>query len=360
MLQGTLTLDMAINLDERVVVTELDPKGMLALTEAFPKQCGEAFEIANAVKLPLVDRRPGVVIVAGMGGSASGGDFLKALFDAESPIPLVVNRDYGLPGYIGVGDIVFCCSYSGNTEETLSAYAAAKKAGAKVISVTSGGSLKDMSLADGTPVYTVPGDQPPRTALGYMLIPMIVACQKLRLLHEQDIAGTVGLLESMCAQLTVEAKANPAKALAHRIRGSLPVIYGLGQWQGTIANRWRCQINENAKQLAFTNQYPELNHNEILGWIGANKLGVTNYIGITLEDGSEPEKIKMRSAVTEGLIGSVCRFEHVRAQGDTLLKKMLSLAYFGDFVSLYLARLNGVDPENIDWLVQLKTELAKI
>jgi glucose/mannose-6-phosphate isomerase len=295
-----------------------------------------------------------------MGGSASSGDFLKALFDTESSIPLVVNRDYGLPNYVGVGDIVFCASYSGNTEETLSAYAAARKAGARVIAVTSGGKLGELALADGITVYTIPGGQPPRTALGTMLIPMIVACQKLRLIHEQNVMGACDLLDAVCQQLTVEAKGNPAKALAERIHRSLPIIYGLGNWQGMIANRWRCQINENAKQLTFTNAYPELNHNEILGWIEADKLGVTNYIGITLEDGSESEKTKMRSAVTEGLIGSVCRFEHVRAQGDTLLKKMLSLAYFGDFVSLYLARLNGVDPENIDWLVQLKAELAKI
>jgi len=152
---------MAINLDDRSVVTELDPKGMLGLTEGFPKQCRQALEIANEVKLPLHERRPGVVIATGMGGSAAGGDFVKALFDRESSVPLVVNRDYGLPAYIGVGDIVFCASYSGNTEETLAAYADAKKAGSKIIAVTSGGKLKEQAVADGYTVYTVPAGQPP-------------------------------------------------------------------------------------------------------------------------------------------------------------------------------------------------------
>src|ERR1019366_3753847 len=202
---------MAINLDERLVVTELDPKGMLALTEAFPRQCREALEIAHSVILPPLDRRPSLVVVAGMGGSASGGDFVKALFDHEASIPLIVNRDYGLPAYIGVGDIVFCASYSGDTEETLSAYADAKKAGAKIIAVTSGGKLKEIAEADGHSVYTVPGGQPPRTALGYMLIPIVVACQNMRLIHEQDIPGLIDLLEAMCRQLTVDAKPNPAK-----------------------------------------------------------------------------------------------------------------------------------------------------
>ena len=351
---------MAINLDDRSVVTELDPKGMLVLTEGFPQQCREALAIANQVHLPTLERRPGVVVVTGMGGSAAGGDFVRALFDHEGAVPMIVNRDYHLPAYLGVGDIVFCTSYSGNTEETLSAYADAKSAGAKVIAVTSGGKLKEQALADGYTVYTVPGGQPPRTALGYMLIPVIVACQKLKLIHQQDIEGAIELLEASAAEWTAEAPGNAAKKLAEKMHGAVPIIYGLGTWQGLIANRWRSQINENAKELTFFNSFPELNHNEILGWVEASKLGVNRYVGIILEDGTESAKMKLRASVSEKLIGDICPFEHVQAKGDTLLKKLLSLAYFGDFVSIYLARLNGVDPENIDWLIYLKDELGKI
>lgn len=351
---------MAINLDDRSVVTELDPKGMLTLTEGFPKQCREALEIAEAVELHRLDRRPGVVVVTGMGGSAAGGDFVRALFEAEGAVPMVVIRDYHLPAYLGVGDIVFCTSYSGNTEETLSCYEDAKKAGAKIIAVTSGGKLKEKALADGYIVYTVPGGQPPRTALGYMLIPVIVACQRLKLLHQQDIAGAIDLLEACAKEWTAEAVGNPTKKLAQKLHGAVPIIYGLGTWQGLIANRWRSQINENAKELTFFNSFPELNHNEILGWVEANKMGVKKFAGVILEDGSESAKMKLRASFSESLIGSICSFEHVQAKGDTLLKKLLSLAFFGDFVSIYLARLNEVDPENIDWLIQLKDELAKI
>ncbi len=359
-MQGTFGLDLPVDLDNRLTVTELDPKGMLKLTEDFPRQCREALAIVEAIKFPLLDRRPGSVVVTGMGGSAAGGDFVKALFDQQGAVPMIVNRDYGLPPYLGVGDIVFCCSYSGNTEETLSAYASAKKAGAKVISVTSGGKLKEISEADGFTVITVPGGQPPRTALGYLLIPVIYACQKFRLIHEQDFVGAIDLLESTRCDLTVEAKGNPAKQLAEKMRGAVPILYGLGSWQGLVANRWRCQINENAKQLAFSNAYPELDHNEVLGWVEANKLGVDKFVGIVLEDGTETAKMKARASISESLIGSNCPFIHIQAQGDTLLKRMLTLAYFGDFVSIYLARLNGVDPENIDWLIQLKEELGRI
>ena len=351
---------MAINLDDRSVVTELDPKGMLTLTEGFPKQCREALEIANAVHLPALDRRPGVVIVSGMGGSAAGGDFVRALFDAQGSAPMVVNRDYHLPAYIGHGDIIFCTSYSGNTEETLTAYADAKKAGCTIIAVTSGGKLKEQALADGFTVYTVPGGQPPRTALGYMLVPVIVACEKLKLIHPQNLEAAIDLLDECVKEWTVEAVGNPTKQLAQKLHGALPIIYGLGTWQGLIANRWRSQINENAKELTFFNSFPELNHNEILGWVEASKLGVKRYAGIILEDGTESAKMKKLAEVSESLIGDICPFTHVQAKGETLIQKLLSLAFFGDFVSIYLARLNEVDPENIDWPIHLKDELGKV
>ena len=351
---------MAINLDDRSVVTELDPDGMLKLVEDFPDQCRRALEIALATAIKPLERRPNLVIVTGMGGSAAGGDFIRSIFDAEGSIPLVVNRDYGLPSYVGVGDIVFCTSYSGNTEETLSAYEQAKKNGARVVAVTSGGKLKEYAERDGFNVYTVPGGQPPRTALGYMLVPVIVACQQLKLIRDQDILGAIQLLDQAREELTVEAPGNPAKLLAQRLHGSVPIIYGLGTWQGLIANRWRAQINENAKMLCFFNAYPELDHNEILGWHDAINQGVTKFAGVVLEDGSETEKMKVRADVTEKLIGRICEFEHIQARGDTLLKRMLTLAYFGDFVSIYLARLNGVDPETIDAINKLKEALSKV
>ncbi len=351
---------MAINLDDRSVVTELDPDGMLKLVEEFPDQCRKALAIAEDVSLKQLERRPNMVVVAGMGGSAAGGDFVRALFEDHGTVPLIVNRDYGLPSFVGVGDIVFCTSYSGNTEETLAAYADAKKCGAKVIAVTSGGKLKEQALADGFVVYTVPGGQPPRTALGFMLIPVIVACQRMKLIHEQDIRGAIDLLEKSRADWTVEATGNSAKQLAVKLKGTLPIIYGLGTWQGLIANRWRSQINENAKMLTFFNTFPELNHNEILGWHDAANQGVAKFTGVILEDGLETEKMKVRASVTEKLIGGICEFNHVQARGETLLQKMLTLAYFGDFVSIYLARLNGVDPETIEAINKLKEALSKV
>ncbi|CAN5513327.1 bifunctional phosphoglucose/phosphomannose isomerase [soil metagenome] len=349
-----------MNLDNRSFVTELDPHGMLDHTEGFPDQCRKALEIAKGVKVPTLENRPSVCALTGMGGSAAGGDFVHSLFEAHGGSPFVVTRDYHIPNYIGLGDLVFCASYSGNTEETLSCYAEAKAAGARVIAITSGGKLAEQAEADGHTVCIVPGGQPPRTALGWMLIPVIYFCQELKLIPEQDFEKCFALLDSIVKQFSVGGTNELAKDIATDLHGAVPIIYGLGTWQGLIANRWRSQINENAKQLAFFNSYPELNHNEILGWVNAPKMGVSKFVGIRLEGDDISPKMAKRAEVTERLVKDAAKFHVVQAQGDTLLEKMLTLAYIGDFVSIFLARLNGVDPESIDSINTLKEELGKV
>lgn len=349
-------------LDDPGFVTRLDPKGMYALTAQFPDQCREALGIVRRVDLGELTGSPSVAMLTGMGGSAAGGGFVGALFDAQGSIPFVVNRDYTLPHYLGLGDLVFCASYSGNTEETLSAYSIAKKSGAHIVAVTSGGQLASLATADGFTVIQIPGGQPPRTALGYMFIPVLWCCERFGLLPKQGWDAAFDLLDSCKGKwgADVPFDRNPAKQLAAELRGKLSVLYGLGSWQAVVAKRWKGQINENAKNMAFANAYPELDHNEILGWVKASGQGVAQWAGVLLQDGTESPKMKARASATKALIGDQARFFSVSALGDSLLEKMLSLAYFGDFVSLYLAALNEVDPYNIDAIENLKAELARI
>lgn len=353
---------MAHLLDDRSFVTRLDPKEMLRLTEEFPSQCRRALAIARDAELPELEARPSLCMLTGLGGSAAGGDFTRAIFEAQGSAPFLVNRDYHLPNYVGLGDVVFATSYSGNTEETLSAYAEAKSSGARIICVTSGGKLAELATADGNALIQIPGGQPPRTALGFMLIPVLVAAERLRLIPAQDYEAAFDLLDSLVPKWSVDAEfgSNPAKRLAEELQGKLSVIYGLGSWQAIVANRWKGQINENSKNMTFANAFPELNHNEILGWVKAHEQGVASWVGVVLEDGTESEKMKTRAKVTEKLVGETAKFHHVQAQGETLLAKMLSLALLGDFVSLYLAALNEVDPENIDAINVLKSELSRV
>ena len=350
------------NLDDASYVLRHDPKGMYQLTVDFPKQVRKAWEIASAASMPNWSAKPDVVVLTGLGGSAVGGDFVKAIFDDSSKVPFIVNRDYHLPHYVGGTSLVFATSYSGNTEETLSAYADAKKAGASIIVVTSGGKLAELARADGFPVIIIPGGQPPRTALGFMLIPVLVACEKLGLIPAQDYEGLIKLLEECANAYRVEEPevTNLSKKIALHLKGNLGTIYGLGSWQGIVANRWKGQINENSKNMIFANAFPELNHNEILGWVKADEQGVKKWLTLVLQDGTESPKMKARAEVTAGLIASVTDFHTINAPGRTLIEKMLGLAFLGDFVSLYLAALNDVDPENIDHINTLKSKLAGV
>ncbi len=351
---------MAHILDDRAYVTRLDPKEMYRLTAEFPNQCRRAHSIAQSVQMPSIE--PTCVMLTGLGGSAAGGDFARAIFDAQASIPFTVNRDYHLPNWVQSSTLVIASSYSGNTEETLSAYADARRIGTLRLIVTGGGKLADFADIDQVPLIQIPAGQPPRTALGFMLIPVLHASVATGLLPAQPFGACFDLLDSCVQDWGIETpfEDNPAKQLAAELHGAVSVLYGLGGWQGLVANRWKGQINENAKNMTFANSFPELNHNEILGWANVSSQNVDKWVAVVLEDGHESPKMQARRDVTAGLISSVAKTHRMQARGETLLEKMLSLVLLGDFVSLYLAALNGVDPENIDAINVLKKELASV
>lgn len=353
---------MAHPLDDRSFVTRLDPKDMLGLTERFPAQCREALSIAQSVTIPPLKRQPKVAMLTGLGGSAAGGDFVGALFDHSGDCPFLVNRDYTLPIWVGSETLVFAVSYSGNTEETLAAYGQAKAKGCSVICVTGGGRLAELAAAAGDLVIRVPAGQPPRTALGYLLIPVVYVCEKLGMIPAQPFEAALNTLEEAARAWRLDAPydQNPTKKLAQALHGRLSVLYGLGGWQGVVAGRWKAQINENAKNHTFAHVFPELNHNEILGWVACDRQNVPNWAIVLLQSGDESAKLKARARVTFELIGDRAEIHEATAMGESILAKMLSLTYYGDWTSIYLAALNGVDPENIDWLNHLKGELAKV
>jgi glucose/mannose-6-phosphate isomerase len=349
-----------MDLRNRDVMKALDPNGMLELIEDFPDQCRRALEIARAVSIPPMTSRPNAVVLCGMGGSAAGGDFVRALFDAQGNVPMSVVREYDLPGFVGKDSLVFIASYSGNTEETLSAYEQAIARGANVVVVSSGGQATELAHRHGHPVISVPGGQPPRSALGYMMVPVIVACVQLGLLPDQPFETAFAGLDRVSLALGVNGPDEFARELAASMRGRIGLAYGLGGYRTAIANRWRCQFNENAKYLLFVNGYPELCHNEIVGWVAASQQS-DRFAGVLLSDGQEPLRMKVRAEVTEQVIGhELVPFVRAEAIGNTLLERMLSLTYIGDWVSIYLARLNGVDPTQIENIDTLKDALAKL
>ncbi|MBS1709324.1 MAG: bifunctional phosphoglucose/phosphomannose isomerase [Armatimonadetes bacterium] len=349
-------------LDDRAAVTAHDPSGFVGLVEDFPEQCLRTLEIVRGTPLP--DAMSGVesVVLTGLGGSAAGGDFAKGLYDTQSTVPFQVNRDYHLPHWVGIRSLVFAASYSGNTEETLAAYDEAKGRGAKIVAVTSGGALADKAKADGYPLVVVPGGQPPRTALGYMLMPVVYASDKFGLLPKQDYEGVIATLFEARDRFGLARPQlhNDAKQLAEQLSGKVGLLYAAGAWQAGVANRWKGQINENAKEMVFTHVFPELCHNEILGWEGSAKQGVASWLTVLLLGGDESPRMLARIAATFSLIEDKTSFAKASGFGESLLARMLSLAHFGDYVSVYMAALAGRDPAAMVAIDRLKAELAKI
>lgn len=351
---------MDARLDDPSFVLRHDPKGMYGLTLGFADQCVAALGAADAADPAL--KKPENIVLAGLGGSAAGGDLARCLFEADGRIPFAVCRDYVLPRYVGRETLVLAVSYSGNTEETLAAVQEAKSRGAQIAAVTSGGELARLAEENGWPCVRIPGGQPPRTALGFLFLPVVRACEQAGLLPEQDYGSLVALLRECAQAWSIERAGdeNEAKRLACGMHGKLALLYGLGSWQSAVAYRWKGQINENAKNMAFYHAYPELCHNEVLGWVLADRQGVAAWTTLVLQDGTESPKMKKRAEVTASLTRSVTTTVPVFAPGDRLIERMLALTLLGDFVSLYLAALNGVDPENIDSINTLKAELANV
>jgi len=342
-------------------VTKNDPSGMMGLVAGFPEQCRKALSLSKRIELPSEFKGKSRVVVSGMGGSAAGGDFLRSLMEAESNVPCFVVRDYSLPHFVNHETLFIACSHSGNTEETLSATHEALERNASILAITTGGELGKLANEKGFPVITIPSGQPPRTAFGYLFVPMLHSVCALGYLPPASFEEAFLALEE-CKEDWIPEKPLPGnltKKLAARLYGRLPIFYGLGSWQGVVANRWKCQMNENAKVMAFANVFPELNHNEIVGWTLASRQNVHYWVCVFLESGFESKKMQIRARVTSDLIRDKTELYTVTARGTSLLAQMLTLAYFGDFTSLYLAALYEVDPARIEAIEKLKIALRE-
>jgi len=339
----------------------IDPKSMKSLVEKFPEQAESAIQAVRNLQLSV----PGeirLLVVTGLGGSAIAGDLVRSIAGQGLKLPLLVNRDYDLPGYIDKHCLVFACSYSGNTEETLSAYEQARRAKASIICITSGGQLESFAKRDSYPVLSLPGGLPPRAALGYSLFTLLGAMQALRFIPDisSEIAEGLDLLKQLSVRYGTAnpESANPAKTLAHSLNGKIVAIYGSNSILDAAAYRWRSQIAENSKNLAFHHVLPEMNHNELVGWQYPEN--VLRSIGVVfLRDRGDHPQVQRRFDLTKEIIaGKSGALHEIWSEGKSLLARILSVIYLGDYVSLYLACLNSVDPTPVQVIDSFKNRLS--
>ncbi len=347
-------------LDNSQEIARVDRGGMMDLVRRLGAMTFEAWEAASDLALPPTS--PRAIVVAGMGGSAVGGDFLHALLAPTAAIPVITVRDYRLPAFVGSDTLVFACSYSGETEETLAACRAASAAGAAVVAVTSGGALAEMAEAGGHPVVRVPPGLQPRAALPHLLMPMLRVAGRLGAggVTGPEVSETAALLDEMAALWGPQtpAGANPAKDLAAALVGAVPVIYASSPGFEPAARRWKTQLNENSKVFACWGTFPEISHNETLAWERSPESGLRLH-AVLLRDREEGARNAQRVALTRELsLGGAVGITDVWSRGDGLLARLLSLVLFGDLVSVYLAVLSGVDPTPVEAIAEIKRRLG--
>ena len=343
---------------DREAVEAVDKSDLLTDVLAIPEHLRDAVWKAQSARLEDWDS-PGGLVVAGMGGSAIGGDLARVALGDQASRPILSARGYGLPGWTQPDTTVLCSSYTGETEETLAAYEAAGALGATRVVATTGGELARIARRDGVPVIPVAAGLEPRAAVAYMTVAALEVAARCgagpRLTSELDVAAEH--LEDLVVEWGPDGSADGlAKSVARGLHGTVPVIAGTGL-TGPIAYRWKTQLNENAKVPAFSHEIPELNHNEIVGWAGA--AAVARFSAVFLADPDVHPRVQDRIELTERFVreqGAATFVLHSR--GTTSIERVFSLVLLGDLVSLYLGVLRGVDPTPVEPIKALKTQLG--
>ena len=342
-------------------IKQHDPEDMLHLLSSFSEQCKRGWEIGESLNLEGCDERiPNNIVIAGMGGSGIGGDLVKAVVGSQFLCPIIVHRGYTLPAFVTSQTLFVAVSYSGNTEETLLSVESAFAQGANILAVTSGGKLGAFAAAHNLPCVKIPAGQPPRASLGYLLMPILSVLARLRfapnLDFQSDLEETVALLAQLEEDFHPDAPESQPKRLAQALHGKLPIIYAPQELEA-IAMRWKGQMNENSKSLAYYSVYPEMNHNEIEGWKQPSALTQQCHV-IQLGDPIAPSQTQRRMDITAELIQPhTAGITQVHSVGKSLLARLLSLVAIGDWASFYLAILYEQNPTPVARIEELKRRL---
>jgi glucose/mannose-6-phosphate isomerase len=343
------------------LVERYDSHKMLEMLISFPDQLEKGSSLVIDVNLAGMESETFTsVVLAGMGGSAISGDLLKSLLISDIQIPFIVQRYYRLPRFVNRKTLVICSSYSGNTEETLSAFDDALESGAHIISITTGGKLSARSTSNKIPVIALPEGLPPRAALGYSFSVL------------SSVFSRLGICESIADETKAAAVSmrkrndiyepdngdNPAISLARKLKDRIPLVYGGQDRLDAVAARFKGQLCENSKALAFFNQVPEFNHNEI---VGLSALGETanNFVAVFLRDIDDHKRVSMRFDILgEYLDRKGIEVIELSTEQAPSVSRVFLMIQLIDYCSYYLALLNGFDPYAIEAINYLKSKLT--
>jgi glucose/mannose-6-phosphate isomerase len=360
-----------VTLDDIQAIKSIDRMNMCEIQLRFPDNAEDAIRRAKTLHIPkslkigkhiIHYHQPEKILVLGMGGSAIGGELLRGWLRKYSQIPIEVNHDYHLPAYADAHTLVFAVSYSGDTEETLSGFVEAVSRKCMLIGISSGGLLEKFCQSLRIPFLKLPSGMSPRIALPYLFFPLVLIVKKFGITPKMnEVKEALSVLRQLREEIKPEIPTshNPSKQLASQLYGGIPIIYGFREYYG-VAMRIKTQFNENAKIPAIYGVFPELNHNETVGWEGPKELTKLFNV-ILLRDPNEPPEIRTRIEAMKRLTlnRKAGKVLEIYPKGKTTLAKMLSTLYIGDFASIYLAILYGIDPTPVEIINKIKHELKK-
>jgi glucose/mannose-6-phosphate isomerase len=352
-----------MNLDDLDYFKKLDTLDMLGEIDNLPDQLDSAYQLGLKRELPeWKDVKQ--VVIAGMGGSAIGADLIATYCAPLAPIPVFVQRDYGLPLFArGAETLVICSSHSGNTEETLDAFEAARAAGCRTIVVSTGGELAKRAREHGVSVWTFEHAGQPRAAVGFSFGLLLAMFQRLGLLPDQRDALDDALAFMRRSQERIKADIpavkNPAKRYAGQLMGRWVTIVA-SDFMAAVARRWKGQINEIAKAGANYEFLPEADHNTLAGTMHPQEVLNPHTMTLFLRAPSDHPRNRLRSDLTrKAFMLEGINTDHVDGRGHTPLAHMWTMILFGDYVAYYLAMGYGVDPTPVQVLVEFKDAMAE-
>lgn len=326
---------------------------MKKLVLDFPLQLQEALIIAKNHRFITQPKQFSNIVVTGLGGSGIGGSIVQNFVFDKLKVPFIVNKDYFLPAFVNKDTLVIACSYSGNTEETIMALQQAKKKRATIMCVTSGGKIAEYATAKKLDCILVPAGMPPRACLGYSMVQLLAILHHMGLIpnnYEREIKAAIKQLKA-----NSDAIQKDAMALAKKIYGKLPIVYSASTIEG-VAVRFRQQINENSKMLAWHGAIPEMNHNELVGW----RDEATDKAVIILRTQDDYERTQLRMEIGKKIMKKYKpSIIEIYAEGKTYWERIFHLIHLTDWVSVFLAELRNMDATEVKVIDYLKGELAK-
>ncbi len=338
-----------------------DKENMFESIWSFSENIKDALKIGDSIELKNKYDNIQNIVIAGMGGSAIGGDVVSVLESSNINIPYAVCRDYSIPKWVNKNSLVICSSYSGNTEETLSAFYQSLDRGANICGISTGGILLEKLKEYKKDYITIPSGLKPRAALAYSFIPIIKLLEKLSIFKSDInlwIRSTTKTIEKNRDIYSLESDDNPVYKLAYRIYKKIPIIYSDNSTMRINAIRLKGQINENSKMLAYCNEIPELNHNEIVGWQNNSEI-FKDLCVIWLEDSHDNKRNKIRKQITESILNDIEIEQYsIQMDGDTFQERFLNMIHYGDWLSFWCAIFHKTDPSPVDKIVKLKNILS--